>query len=112
MQYRYVDSVHTDLEGGRPIAPGEFTGEIDVSEFITSVDEETQEETKTPNKNYQLLQEGRLIAVEPVKELAGKDLDARAKELNIEGRTAMSADELRSAISEAEAGAGKEGEEK
>ncbi len=45
--FRYVGSTPTDLEGGRPIAPGEFTGEIDVSEAAP--------------KNQMLLEEGLLI---------------------------------------------------
>jgi len=45
--FRYVGSTPTDLEGGRPIAPGEFTGEIDVTE-------------EAP-KNKMLLDEGLLV---------------------------------------------------
>jgi hypothetical protein len=40
----------------------------------------------------------------PSQELSGEELDARAKELNVKGRSQMSADELRQAVAEAEAG--------
>lgn len=42
------------------------------------------------------------VAVEDADELSGDDLDARAVELDIEGRSKMSADEKRQAIAERE----------
>jgi len=30
--FRYIGASATDLDGGRPLAPGDFTGDIDVSE--------------------------------------------------------------------------------
>jgi hypothetical protein len=43
------------------------------------------------------------VAVQGDEELAGEELDARAAELNIKGRSNMSADEKRAAIAQAEA---------
>lgn len=119
MNYRYIGGSPTDLEGGRPIAPGDFTGDIGILPV---------EDGETPNKNQQLLEEGLLIEApdveldenlqqipsEPVAEpepgatgeepvLAGKALEDRAKELDIEGRASMTADQLRAAVVEAEA---------
>lgn len=49
-EYRFV-GVHADeLEGGRPLAPGEYTGAIDAS-------------NKSP-KNHLMVEEGLLIEVE------------------------------------------------
>lgn len=104
-EYRYIGKSPTDLDGGRPIGPGEYTGPI-------MVDEEHP-------KNQQLFDEGQLIPLESESEIAarkqketaeqeqearltGDALDARAKELSIEGRSAMTADELRDAIAAAE----------
>lgn len=120
MNYRYIGNSPTDLEGGRPIAPGDYTGDID--EIVPAA------EGETPDKNQQLLEDGMLLEapgveldedlqplpVEPVEEtepagatqLTGKALDDRAKELDIEGRSDMSADELRAAVAEAEAAGG------
>jgi hypothetical protein len=54
--------------------------------------------------NRRLLKEGRIKQVEPREErkLEGKALDRRAEELQIEGRTTMTADEKRAAVAEAE----------
>lgn len=51
-----------------------------------------------------LIDEGVLVPAEPLAELAGDDLQERARELEIKGRTKMGADELRAAIAAAEAG--------
>lgn len=102
-EYRFVGSHADELEGGRPIEPGEFTGPIDASEA----------------KNHQLVEDGLLIEVSdgtyqntyghkapepPMSQprLTGADLDKRARELDIEGRSDMSADELRDAVAQAE----------
>lgn len=47
-EYRYVGSHADELEGGRPIAPGEYTGPINISE----------------GKNAQMADDGLLIQVE------------------------------------------------
>jgi hypothetical protein len=51
-----------------------------------------------------LIEAGRLVALTPQK-LTGDALKQRAADLDIEGRTAMSADELRDAVANAESAA-------
>lgn len=86
-EFRFVGTHADELEGGRPISPGEFTGPIDPEE----------------TRNKQLIDEGLLIPLgdvpdeEPPK-LTGDALKARAEELDIEGRSSMPADDLRAAI--------------
>lgn len=75
--FRYVGATATDLEGGRPIEPGEFTGPIDVDPLVVSQDPETGEEVSRPNKNYQLLEDGQLLLIEPSESEA--DIKAREK---------------------------------
>lgn len=109
-EFRYVGTHVGDLEGGRQVEPGEFTGPID---------------PEAP-QNASLISEELLLEVadgtykevtgedppEPVSDpiLKGEALDERARELDIEGRSSMTADELRSAIAAAEANTEKEGE--
>lgn len=102
-EFRFVGNHPDELDGGRPIEPGEFTGPIDISE-------------ESP-KNKQLSDDGLLLEVSdgtykeevggeppPARQvLRGDALQARADELDIEGRSKMNADELRAAIAEAEA---------
>jgi hypothetical protein len=100
-EYRFIGDHAEELDGGRPIAPGDFTGLIDVEEG-------------THNGN--LLLDGLLLEVpkgsadkqakaqaEADEVLAGEALQSRAQELDIKGRSSMSADELRDAVAEAEA---------
>lgn len=113
-EYRFVGSHADELDGGRPIAPGDFTGPINI------VDDESKEDY-TP-KAAQLLADGHLIEVAdgsadtaakaaaadepPVPDedgvLRGDDLQKRAEELDIKGRSTMSADKLRQAVATAE----------
>lgn len=114
-EYRFVGSHPDELDGGRPIEPGEFTGPIEI-------DDDPDSETYTP-KNAHLLEDGYLIQVEngsaakaqkaaeaeeptqPESDdgvLRGDALNRRAAELGIEGRTTMSAEKLRTAVAEAE----------
>jgi len=100
-EFRFVGSHPDELDGGRPIEPGEFTGPID---------------TDLP-KNKQLLEDELLLDVpngtykkeydsappEAPVLLKGAALNKRAEELGIEGRSEMPADELRAAVAEAEA---------
>lgn len=80
-----------DLADGLSVAPGEIAYEVDTTE---------------PH-NTRLLDEGRIIRVneadvpDPPK-LEGRALNQRAQELDIEGRSDMSADQLRDAIAEKE----------
>lgn len=50
-----------------------------------------------------LIEEGRLVEIEPPDEPTITALRAKARELDIEGRSSMSAENLRAAIDEAEA---------
>lgn len=85
-------SVHSEsLADGRDLPVGEVAHEVDL----------------TLPENKALLEQGRIIKVAggdaepPV--LTGEALNKRAAELEIEGRSNMNADELRAAVSEAEA---------
>lgn len=76
------------LEGGRPAVPGEQ---------VTLDDKEIA----LPG-NKLLIDEGKLVALEPVKQPTKAELLERAADLDIEGRSKMSPDELRQAIAEAQ----------
>lgn len=81
-----------DIASGRMLAPGE----------IVAADEVDLESAH----DRALVDEGALIKAAfdgPDEELAGEELEQRARELNISGRSKMSADELREKIAEAEA---------
>jgi hypothetical protein len=76
-EFRFVGSTPTELEGGRPIEPGEFTGPIDVSE-------------KAP-ANKTLLDEGMLLKVssETAEQQAAREKqEAEAKEKQEEEQAA------------------------
>jgi hypothetical protein len=84
----YVGPVADTLDDGRPIAPGETIEDLDLD---------------LPH-NKLLHDEGRLVVLDQKRErLTGKALSDRAAELDIEGRTDMSADQLRAAIAKKEA---------
>lgn len=78
------------LASGRTAAPGEF------------IPADAIDPTEQPD--VRLLAEGLLIeaSLSPDAELAGDELQDRARALDIHGRSDMSADELRAAIAEAE----------
>lgn len=100
-EFRFIGSHPETLDGGRPIEPGEFTGPID---------------HELP-QNAHLVDSGVLLEVssgtykketgsappEAPQKLTGDALNKRAEELDIDGRSSMSADELRAAITDAEA---------
>jgi hypothetical protein len=67
-EFRYVGATATDLDDGRPIAPGDFTGPIDVSAVVYVKDETTEEEIPHDNKNYHLLEDALLLKVESEQE--------------------------------------------
>lgn len=95
-EYRFIGSHAEELDGGRPIAPGDYTGPIEAN-----ADENP--------KNAALVEEGLLIeatAPEPDSDpqLTGSELQKAAAELDIKDRTKMSADELRAAVANAQAG--------
>lgn len=88
---RCVSDHAEDLSDGRVAAVGEFYHDVDL---------------KHPTQK-RLLKEGRIIRVpeadapEPEK-LTGDALQRRAQDLDIQGRSDMSADQLRAAIADAE----------
>lgn len=91
-----------DLADGRTVESGGYARDVDLRDPV----------------NKRLLDEDRIIKVAesdvpegvpaaPVPpKLTGDALDQRARDLNIEGRTTLSADELRDAIAEKEEEAG------
>jgi hypothetical protein len=87
------DLEFTDPDGGayaRSLSVGEIADDVDLSN----------------DHNKRLLKEERIIKVDPdapPPKLAGAALAARAEQLEIEGRTTMTADELRDAVEKAEA---------
>lgn len=87
-----VSSHAEPLADGRLLAPGQVAHDVDLS-----VDE-----------NQRLLDEGKAIKVandsesEPP-QLAGEALEARCRELEIEGWSNLNAEDRRAAVSEAEA---------
>lgn len=89
-EYRLVGDHAENLTSGRMVAPGEFVDADDLDQA-----------------DRWLVDEGRLMDTEqdPTK-LTGDALQQRARDLNIEGRAGMSADELREAIAGREAEAG------
>lgn len=97
--YRFIGSHADFLSDGRPVAPGDVVGDVLPEE--------------EPLHDQGLLIDADMdpqgASTEP---LAGEALDQRAKDLDIKGRTTMSADELRQAVADAEANAtDKEGDE-
>lgn len=90
-----------DLGDGRTLPVGHLAPDVD-SENVTV---------------QRLLAEGKVIVVDDdtdgprVEALAGRELRDRAAALGIEGRSSMSADQLRAAVADAEANnAGEEGD--
>lgn len=88
-QKRCVSQHPEDLASGRVVAPGEV--------FPASA-----LDPKDPH-DQRLTAEGLVIDADPEpQELAGEELEQRARDLNIKGRTGMNADELREAVEKAE----------
>lgn len=86
-----------DLASGRTVAPGES--------FYLSAAEQGDPHNK------RLIDEGKvLITASNEGELTGDALERRAKQLKIEGRSEMNADQLRAAVAEAEREKGGEGQ--
>lgn len=92
-EYVHVGSHADVLASGRPVAPGERLAHEDLS----------------PEDRH-IVEEGRLVDVEAFGRgaenapLSTEEAKARAAELNIEGRSKMSADQLRTAVAVAETG--------
>lgn len=95
---------HADvLASGRPLGPGERITHDDL-------DLEPDEEKGLRGEDRHLIDEGRLVDLASFEGanagdvLTGDALKARAAELNIQGRSIMNAEELRSAIVEHDQG--------
>lgn len=121
-EYRFVGGHAEGLEGGRSVEPGEFTGPLAVigvnqdlieSQMLVEVPNGTYKSVydQDPPEPYKLAEvpsdeeEPEPVLpgqpdppIEPVV-LAGDALVQRAQELDIEGRSTMTADELRAAVS-------------
>lgn len=95
----------TDLASGRVLAPGETVeaGDLTLGTLEDS-DRPTHDQRLVDGGTLQdaTLHEGAATDSEDRPLLAGDALEQRARELGIEGRSAMSADELRAAVAEAE----------
>lgn len=92
--YRNARSAPTDLDSGRVLGVGEV-----VLESALNLDDGSHDRA--------LIDDGVLIEAElPQPELAGEELEARARALDIKDRSKLSAGELRAAVAEAEAGGG------
>lgn len=91
--YKNVSGAPRDIASGRVLAPGEIAED--------GVDPDNAHDAA-------LIEDESLIPCDPAPAeedgvLRGKALEARAEELDIEGRSAMKADELREAVAAAEA---------
>lgn len=89
--YKNARLAPTDLASGRVLGPGE-AAPADAFNFDNPHD-------------ARLRDEGSIIEAvlpEPDPELAGEALEQRARDLGIEGRSRMTADELRAAVADAE----------
>ncbi len=97
VEYVHVGSHADILTSGRTLGPGDRVPEAEI----------TEDGAITPHAQH-LIDEGVLVDVasfgghanEPTG--TGEDLQARARELNVKGRSTMTADELRAAVSTAE----------
>lgn len=88
--YKFIGSHQEDDHAGAFLTPGQ---EVDYDADALGAD-----------RTKQLINDGKLIKIEEGEPLTGEALEKRAQELDIKNRTRMSADELRAAIDEAEAG--------
>lgn len=87
-QYLFIGDHAEPLASGRTLLPGDTLPAGAVN-------------PEDPHDRY-LLDEGRLRPVDNDEPLTGDALKQRAAELEIEGRSQMSADELRDAVAQAE----------
>lgn len=90
--YACVSRHAEDLTGGRTLLPGE-RAEVDADD---------------PH-NKRLIDEGKLVPVGEAEGPSLKELQSRAKELEVEGRSNMNKEQLAEAVAEAELN-GKEGD--
>lgn len=107
-EFRYIGAHAETLDGGRPIEPGEFTGPIDPALPQNAHLLDSGALLEVPDGTYE--REYGTQAPDSPELLRGKALHDRAEELNIEGHSSMSADELREAVRNAETNATQEGD--
>jgi hypothetical protein len=95
----------TDLASGRVLAPGEQVTDTDLVLGRDDDDRVTHDQHLVDGGALGLVEalEVPVLDSEDRPLLAGEALEQRARELNIEGRSQMSADDLRAAVAEAEA---------
>lgn len=103
----YTGPTPTVLRNGRHVAPGSpiDPDELEPAQPAVAADEATGAEATpavTAERDF-YEEQGWLEEIKDADQLAGEALKSRAAELGIEGRTTMSADELRAAVAEAEA---------
>lgn len=100
---KLIGSHPEDLASGRTVAPEEPFESDALARKPTGQDPDPAEVTAWLH-DKRLIDEGLIIdaKITPV-ELEGEALQERARELNIDGRTTMSAARLRKAVAEAEA---------
>jgi hypothetical protein len=87
-EYVHVGSHADVLSSGRPVGPGQRLASSDLAD-----------------EDQHLLDEGRIVSLDSFGgSLSVEEAKAKASELNIEGRSKMSADELRAAVAQAAEG--------
>lgn len=102
----YTGPTPTVLRNGRHVAPGTpiDPDELEAASDAVQADEENGIEAQaavTAERDF-YEEQGWLEPLTEPEDLAGDALKQRAAELGIEGRTKMSADELRAKVAEAE----------
>jgi hypothetical protein len=94
-EYVHVGSHADVLSSGRPVGPGQRLTDKDLD--LPGKD--------NPGEDQHLLDEGRIVSLDSFGgSLSVEEAKAKASELNIEGRSKMSADELRAAVAQAAEG--------
>ena len=114
-QYAYTGPAATVLRNGRHVAPYTLIAADEFGEAVeykpADEDEGTEEVLAQVDERQHYEEQGWLVPVEPPEPLSGEALKRRAQELKIEGRSNMSAEELRAAVETAETEAARAAEE-
>lgn len=105
-RYAYTGPTATVLRSGAHVAPNTPVEEDafgpEVKAVAANEEEGVEAVAYLPDEREFYEEQGWLVKVEPDGPLKGEALKARARELEIEGASAMNADELRAAVESAE----------